>query len=82
MRADPHHFMPTKGGHSRPPLFGFRVTSLDLLDSPMPQDLLQGLHSVQEPTLQLTGCSENINIKFQNSGTFSLESTRHLLLYF
>ena len=35
------------------------LTSLVLLDSPMPHDLLHGLHSVQGPSLQFTFRSEN-----------------------
>lgn len=58
LRAEPHHFMPTNGGQSRPPLLALRVTFRVLLDSPIPQVLLQGLQSLQDPTLQLTGCSE------------------------
>ena len=44
-----------KGGQSLPPRLALRTTSLVFLDSPMPQVLLQGLHSDQCPTLQFIG---------------------------
>ena len=59
--------MPTVAGHWRPPFLGWRTTSRVRLDSPMPQDLLHGLHSVHAPSLQLTFRSKKTQIEYVSS---------------
>lgn len=54
-RAEPHHFVSTKGGQSCPPRRACLTTSLRRDISPMPHDLLQGLHWDQSLTRQSRG---------------------------
>lgn len=56
--ALPHHFVSVKAGHGLPPRRGcFTISRLRCI-SPIPQDMLQGLHWDQSDTLQSLGGPE------------------------